>query len=419
MTHDVTIMSTERTKPKQDFDATREPSPMQTASLTMANPRERMKVALPKFLQPALTALTGKPYVGEQVKPQSPWGHLQRAFLLHVLGIIGTSLCVSSGSVTWIAVPLTLLMTLYGSRLLRNVIMHQCAHDNFIRKKTTDHVFGKAISILLVTEEFDHYKVSHIRDHHSSRHQTRVDPTVAFLFDEIGLRPGMSSLQMWKRLGISIFSPRYHLRFLWRRIASHFHGTALLHRFIVGTYIIVLVGSIQTMDAWEPFLWSWVLPMTLLYQQSTAFRLASRHIFMRRLPSQRDKSTLGLFTLGIFIGSECPPITESLVKRTLGWMWWWTRTICFHLPCRLGVLVGDGPAHDFHHRFPRHPHWANYLGARSEDERNPGEGWPAYKEVWGLHRAIQETFESLSAADPADYGTNEDSTGRIMELPEE
>jgi len=390
-----------------------------TTYSSIVDPRESMRLALPEFIQPALTALTGKPYVGQKLKAQSPWDHLRRALLLHLIGAIGTSFCVGFGTVAWVAVPLTLLMTLSGARLLRNVIMHQCAHDNFIRGEATDHALGKAISILLMTEEFDHYKVSHIRDHHSSRHQTRVDPTVAFLFDEIGLRPGMSSLQMWKRLAGSIFSPNYHLRFLWRRIASHFQGTTHLHRFMFGAYLMVLAGSVEAMDAWELFAWSWVLPMTFLYHQSTALRLASRHIFTRKLPSPRGKATLGAFTLGIFIGEKCPPRTGNVAKRMLRWILWCTRMICFHVPCRLGILVGDGPVHDFHHRFPRHTDWANYIAARSEDEREPGDGWPPYREVWGLHSAIQATFESLSTADPSDYATGEGSIRKSIGQTEE
>jgi hypothetical protein len=395
------------------------PTVLGTECLCGENPRSTMYRSLPGFMQSTLTALTGQPYEGEETHHRTPWHHLGSAAFAHSAGTAGTALCIAHGGLAWALVPATTLVALHGARKLRNVIMHQCAHDNFIRNRSFDRLLGKAISVALLTEEFDYYKRSHIEDHHSSRHQTIFDPTVVFLFRDLGVRPGMAPCEMWRRLFISTVSPFYHFRFLAARLRSHFNGTSLRHKICLIAHLCLVSGTVTALDAGRTFLLSWLLPVTLLYQVSTAFRLASRHIFISNLPKKRDKSTLGAFTLGIFIGTPCPKPGKSILRNAGEWSWWWTRMVAFHAPCRLGVLVGDGPAHDFHHRFPRYPDWANYTYARADDQRNLSEGWPPYREVWGLQWAIDATFRSLSAADPSDYPIEALCSRQAIRKPEE
>jgi hypothetical protein len=387
--------------------------------LKLQSPRETMHAAFPGILQRPLTAITGQPFQGEVGHGLTPWHHLGSAVFTHLAGTAGTWFCIDRGGPAWLAVPFTTLLALHGARKLRNVIMHQCAHDNFIRRRWFDRSLGKAISIALVTEEFDWYQRSHIEDHHSSRHQTISDPTVAFLFKDLGLRPGMATRTMWGKLFGAVISPTYHARFLAGRIKSHFKETSAGHRICLLVYLSVLAGTIAALGAAPEFLLSWVLPVTVLYQTSTAFRLCSRHIFVPKLPRKRDKATLGSFTLGIFIGAPCPETGHNPLSNLVRWMWWWARMLFYHIPCRLGVLVGDGPAHDFHHRFPRCPDWSNYAFARAGDQCGLDDGWPPYREVWGLHRAIDATFRSLSDADPADYPIEALYGSKATRKPEE
>lgn len=388
-------------------------------SLIAESPRETMFNALPQFMQPALTSLTGQPFKGEVARQRTPWHHLGTSVLAHVVGVIGTALCVTKGGMAWIAVPLTTLFALHGARKLRNVIMHQCAHDNFIGHRSFDRLLGKAISVAFLTDEFDLYKRSHIEDHHSSRHQTILDPTVVFLFRDLGLRPQMKPREMWRRLLLTTISPFYHLRFFYERISSHFRATSLRHKICFIAYLLVLGGTVIALDVGAIFIWSWLLPVSLLYQISTAFRMCGRHVFLPTLPDTRGKTTLGAFTIGIFVGAACPRPDSNRLRNAGEWIWWWIRMLIYHIPCRLAVLVGDAPAHDYHHRFPRAPDWANFLYVRASDKGSPGEGWPLYREVWGMHQAINATFRSLSTTNPTDYPYGALSANKAARMIEE
>ena len=209
---------------------------------------------------------------------------------------------------------------------------------------------------------------------------------------------------MWQRLWLTVVSPLYHVRFFWARVRSHFQNTSWAHRAAFVAFVAAVAAGVATLDGWLGFAVAWLVPTVLLYQVSTAFRLASKHVFAKKLPEKRTRATMGLFTLGIFLGSPCPTGLSRWGRRWwAGWAGWWAFILLYHLPCRLAVLVGDGPVHDYHHRHPNCPAWPDYLHNREADATTPEAGNPPYEEVWGLHRAIQACFASLAGADPADY----------------
>lgn len=368
-----------------------------------ASPRETMR-RIWSPLQPALTRLTGAALCDEAPGTLTPWSHLRGALGFLAAGVSTSAVCAASASpAAFSLLGVGWLLALHGARKLRTIIMHQAAHGNFCRHRRVDRLLGKTISIILVSEEFDAYRKSHCGDHHSSRHQTRHDPTVGFLFDELGLRPGMSRRLMWLRLFATVMSPLYHARFLWTRLASHFRGTSMLHRSALVAYLISIALPTAAFDAWQILFLSWVVPVGILYQVSTAFRLSSEHVFPQRLPQVRSRASLGEFTLGIFTGTACPDPTSPGLRRSAAWVWWWTQMLLYHLPCRLAFLPGDGPVHDWHHRQPMSPDWANYLQNRARAAARTSPDEPPYMEVWGFHRAIDACFASLSRADPDDY----------------
>lgn len=380
-----------------------------TCSPPTGDPRESMR-RLPRFIQPLLTLITGKPLHNELSWQLTPWHHLIEVLAFVLSGAAVSFMAAQHGGGLLALLPMSWLVTLHGMRKIRTIVMHQCAHSNFCRHRTFDRWLGKAISIVLASEEFDDYKRSHCGDHHSARHQTVDDPTVAFLLTELGLRPGMSRRKMWYRLLVTIASPAYHARFLVARLWSHFAKTSMRHRCLFVAFWSAVLIAVGWLDAWTEFVTAWLIPAIPLYQVSAAFRLASKHVFPVHLPDERDITTIGVFTLGIFLGDRCPSSDLGPLKRIAAWVIWWARLILIHLPFRLAVLVGDGPTHDYHHRHPNCRDWPNYIHNRAADASDPGPGWPPYREVWGLCRAIDACFQTLSEADPAEYAIDPSET---------
>jgi hypothetical protein len=113
---------------------------------------------------------------------------------------------------------------------------------------------------------------------------------------------------------------------------------------------------------------------------------------------RKGKDYFASLTNAIFLGDRAPA-----AGGVVGWLRWGARMLFVHFPARYLVLTGDTVVHDFHHRHPSTRQWANYLFARQQDVDDGTPGWPPYHEAWGLVAAINLTFDSLSAADPAEF----------------
>jgi fatty acid desaturase len=393
-----------------------EPRPAVATAKTAGalDPRETMRV-LPGFLQPALTWLTGKP-LGDQ----RPWrlkpGHHVWASVLPILAGIALGTAVLGEGWWMLLLPVSWLLTTHGIRKLRVMIVHQCSHGNFLRRKRVDTAVGAAIALLLVTQEYGEYKSEHVSDHHSRNHMTLKDPTVQFLMLVLGMRVGMTRRQLWRKMFAGIFSPRLQAKATYSRLTSHLRGTATWYRALflalLGGQVVVVIA----LDVWVGYLVVWVFPLVFMFNAAATIRLSSRHIFPDRGPVLKGRATLAGYTHGVFFGEAVPGPELSGFRRILGWCRWWVRMLFVHLPARLFVFVGDGPCHDYHHRFPRSRDWANYIFARQRDIATGHPGWPPYTEVWGLVAAIDAVFASLSEADPQLYDVSRVTSVSQQEL---
>jgi fatty acid desaturase len=351
--------------------------------------------------QGLLTWLVGKPYDGQPRSQLSAWHHLASCVIALAIGSTLSTLALVRAGWFLIFLPLGWALTVHGQRKLRTVIMHQCAHGNFVRKPVIDRALGQAISFILVAERFQLYKDSHVGDHHSARHMTPADPTVAFLIHDVGLRAGDPPGKSWRKLLLTMVSPIYHARLMASRLRSQFRSPSRLYRVAM---IVYLVGHCTLAVAWWPWALFWIMPAIVFYQASTALRLSSRHVFPPRSPKGGGDQVGRRFTHGIFLADPAPAGLSIWTGAGLtAWARWAARMLGVHLPARLVVLVGDGPCHDVHHDYPYHKDWPNYPFVRADAVTRPGKGKPPFTEVWGLTSAIQACFVSLSAAGPRDY----------------
>ncbi|MEV7970159.1 fatty acid desaturase [Sphaerisporangium sp. NPDC088356] len=362
--------------------------------------RESMHERLPRALALPLTMLTGRPHAGQRPIRVTPGAHLSGALTSLTAGLLISGAALGLGGWWGALLVPGWAMTLHGARNLRMMIYHQCAHRNMWGDRRADALLGRVIAALLMVQDFDRYSAEHVSDHHALHHMTLRDPTVQAFLVSLELRPGMSRSQMWRRLLGKIFSPVFHARFLAARLRSYFHAASPALRAGTLAWLAAVVAVVAWLDAWVFLVVAWILPMTLFYQVSNTLRLCVKHTFPS--PEQtvrRGREYFASLTNAIFIGEPVPPPGEAL------WAWtrWWARMTLVHFPARYLVLTGDTVCHDFHHRFPMSKDWAGYIFAREADHAAGTPGWPPYRQVWGLVPAIDVVFDSLRAADPAEF----------------
>ncbi|MFF8925504.1 fatty acid desaturase [Streptomyces koyangensis] len=369
-----------------------------------SDPRTTMR-SLPRLFQYPLTLFTGKPVAGQRALPWwTPGFHLASASLSMLAGI-AMSCTGLSLSGAWLALLLPgWAVTLHGMRNLRMMIYHQCAHRNMFRKPSLDAAIGRAIASLLIIQNFNRYSREHVSDHHAAHHMTLRDPTVQAFLVSLELRPGMERRQMWRRVLGKTVSPRFHLNFAMARIRSFWHGSDSIQKITMLVVYAAAVPVAVTYEAWPELLIAWFIPLFPLFQVSNTLRLCVKHTFpARHVTESRGKEYFGSLTNAIFIGEAAPPPGLPLVHRIAAWGKWTVRMLFVHAPSRYLVITGDTVVHDFHHRYPATPRWANYIFERQADAEKSSTGWPNYRETWGMAAGINMVFDSLSAADPEKY----------------
>ena len=150
-----------------------------------------------------------------------------------------------------------------------------------------------------------------------------------------------------------------------------------------------------------PFLVAVVLPMTVLLQVATVFRILCEHRFPDEgIMEQRGKDFACHATSAVFPGAM-PPVHGWRSPRGLAaWAGWWANMLTLQVFVRVFVLVGDAPCHDFHHRRPASKRWTSYAQARQTDLDAGSPGFNVdYIETWGLFTAVDQTLQSLADTD--------------------
>ena len=188
------------------------------------------------------------------------------------------------------------------------------------------------------------------------------------------------------------------------RVRSFWHDAAATEKAIsVSLYATAVAATVAT-GTWPALLIVWFVPLVLLFQVSNTLRLCVKHTFPAPdLRVQRGKEYFGGLTNAIFIGEAAPSPDLLPLRRTAAWCAWAARVLFVHAPARYLVLTGDTVVHDFHHRHPSTPRWADYIFERQADADRGSPDWPAYKQAWELVAAINMVFDSLSVADPVEF----------------
>jgi len=363
------------------------------ASYRPVDPRTAIAECLPERLQPFLTWLTARPRLGEPIRDRSPLFFVRVAAIQIVLGVALAAVGLHVSAVPAMAlIGLGWLIACAGLGLVQVVVFHHCSHGTVFKRRETNILVGRLISTLLLFKHFDAYKSEHMLHHNHNKLLTDEDEFAGFVFGMCGLAPAISKFRLWRRVVMCLVSPWFHARFLVRRIRAAWvspdrTGTAIGVAAWIGIVALAAAtGQLATL------LWAWVIPVTVLLQIATVFRILCEHRFPEpEMILTRGKDFASHATAGVFPGSMPPRRSATTVAGFALWTLWWADMLTLQLFVRLFVLVGDAPCHDYHHRRPASRKWTSYIQAREADLTKS-----YYQESWGLFRAIDENLASLA-----------------------
>ncbi len=361
------------------------------------DPRAQMHERLPGAIQPFLTWLTANPAPGETVKPRSPVGFVASALLLVAVGVLLISLAfyipLAAGCISLI---IGLVLTSSGLGVFQVVVFHHCSHGTVFARRETNVTVGRLISAILLFKHFDVYRKEHMLHHNAKKLLTEEDEFADFVFAMCGLEASLPKRELWRRVGINLISPLFHAKFLKRRVLAAWRSHDSVHNAVgMSVWAALLLISIYTGTAFI-FLVAWVLPVTILLQIATVFRILCEHRFPEdAFTAARDRDFVAAASTGVFPGTAPPGERLRSLGGALRWAAWWGDMLTVQLFVRVFVLVGDAPCHDYHHRHPATRRWTSYIQARQVDVDAP-QNVGVYSDSWGLFRTVDAMLESLA-----------------------
>ncbi|MFC3123752.1 fatty acid desaturase [Pseudoroseomonas globiformis] len=382
------------------------PSPRETnfQSVRM-DPRSEMAARLPAWLQPFLTWVTAKPAPGEEVREVPP--------LRFVVGGIAamTGGCMLSAAAVLVAMPWMLaglllftglLATSSGLGLYQVVIFHHCSHGTVFRSRERNRQVGRLVSALLLFTRFEKYQHDHMLHHSANKLLTEEDEFTDFVFGVCGLEPGLEKRELWRRIIVKLISPAFHATFFYRRMKAAMFSGDRQHDWMARAGFALPLAAAAATGGWAVYLLAWLLPLSILLQVATVFRILCEHRFPEvHLIEARGKAFVCASTVGVFLGAMPPDASARSPRGILAWTGWWAVMLTGALFARVFVMVGDAPCHDFHHRRPATRKWTDYSRARQHDQDAGSPGFPAnYTENWGLIHAVDANLATLSATPP-------------------
>lgn len=378
--------------------------------------RESMSV-LPHWMQPMLSSLTGKPLKGEAAQVLDPKTSLMLAcvWLLLCLGVpalmLSTPLTNGWAWATAFGLPLCWLGAAGQMRKLQVVVGHHCVHRVFLRgaPRLNDGLL-ECVSTLILVQSAREYRRDHLGHHSRTLFTTREDADAAFLLS-LGFRPGLPVSAAWRLLGTTLISPRFHLLFLSARLRSALGPQrAMAWRAATSLWMVVLLVALPALIGTVPSLLAIWIPLIGVYQGSALLQFLTEHAWLRSEQPPQGKVDYAQRCWGRFLGERCPEPGLPPLKQLFAWSRWWTRMALVHAPVRMSCLVGDLPAHDWHHL-------CGFLGGDParwtcalHDRQNAIDAVTAHplarqmgrQELWGLSSMLDHVFHLLATAPRSD-----------------
>ncbi|MGR9556467.1 fatty acid desaturase (plasmid) [Rhizobium leguminosarum] len=370
----------------------------------------------PNVTQHFWTWFTGKALPGQKPLIRHSWlSYLTITVALFFSGLLLSAIAIAHRlPLWWLAMLAGWVLTLWAARTMILVITHQCIHYRFSGSRQFDWIIGEVVTVLNVYQDAETFKLEHVQSHHSQACFGREeDPPVQSLVG-LGFRPGMTTRQLWLRAWIVFISPSFYLRGFAERLKCNLVAGSVWRRIGFLAWAVALLSLPFWLDRGaEVLLLAFVVPVILLSQLSALLDRLGEHAWLtERDPQHGVRYYYAAATWARFCGAPVPTAPLRSWNGVLAWLRWSGEMLCYHLPTRLLVVVGDLPNHDFHHRYPATHDWMIAAYARQRDIDCGTSGGPPYHEVWGLGRAIHRMFEGLSRAPRMAQSTTQ--TERIL-----
>ncbi len=358
---------------------------------------------LPRPVQPFLTWLTAQPAAAAPLIERSPLVFVRVALAQTAGGMVMAGLgCHSHDLLALCLLVGGAIFTTAGLGLLQVVVFHHCSHGTVFRSRQMNELVGRLISAVLLFKYFDTYRAEHMQHHSHNKLLTDGDEFSSFVFGTCGLEKGVSKNLLWWRVALNLFNPLYHAHFAVQRVRAAWGSPDRRHNQIGMAVWGGAAAAAAACGELQVFVVAWLLPITVLLQIATTFRILCEHHFPEgELARVRGKDFACHATSGVFAGREPPACSLRSAAGMARWALWWADILVVQVFVRMTILVGDAPCHDFHHRRPASRKWTSYIQARQRDLEagSPGFG-VGYHETWGLLRAVDANLASL-ACQPA------------------
>jgi fatty acid desaturase len=351
---------------------------------------------LPRWLQPVLTSLTGKALPGER-----PWWRATtRGRFAQAVGRFGASISLSATALSlggaWLALlPVGWLLTVSAVRIFQTGIVHHASHGNLSSNAWLNQVTAEAVSVLAWIQPLSGYKKDHANHHTFTA--TSADPDLRFLASVAKLRPGQSVAAAWTQFWRTMFSPCFHVEFLFIRLRAGLWIASPIRRAAGWTWTLAVTSYALTSGHGLAVLLAYVLPVALLTQMSAWAGMLGLHQWLRRDDGTRAKAeVIADLTGARFVGIRAPSPRLHGMAATAAWTRWTAQMLTTVLATRLAIIPGDLPSHDWHH-WVQKADWANHAYARRDHLAARTDRAALTTEYWGIGAAIQATFERFAA----------------------
>lgn len=341
-----------------------------------------------KFFQHLMTVMTGKALPGQaSVMKLKELSDFALQIPLLAASIAATVGCITIGIPSAAVIPMIVITG--RIRYMQVVVGHNAVHRHVFKTKKANDALIDAISGVFCVASSKDYPPEHLDHHKPEYFSSSKDGDAAFL-KLLGFGSGMSREYYWKLLLKTVFSPKFHAIFLKARFRSMWGG-GLLNRACFGLSMSGLAWFAITFGFATAAL-ALVIPGTVLYNISALLQFLSEHEWHPDDdPKRLSRDEVAHRSHGRFCGEAYPTYGGFFEKAK-----WAFKMTCVHLPTRLGVLVGDLNAHDYHHLGAGRIPSTELIFAREQAIQDGDPHGMATREYWGIFTAIDAIFISLS-----------------------